>query len=71
MTESSKWRTRIEIAEHFHISIRSVTNLTRRRVLPYVKIGKIVRFDVSACERALAGFECKSATTVKGARETQ
>lgn len=52
-----RWRDRKGIAEHFGISERSVGNLMRRRLLPYVKLGRIVRFDLGACETAVKAFE--------------
>jgi hypothetical protein len=32
----------------------------RRRVLPYVKVGRIVRFDLEACDRAMRAFQIRS-----------
>ncbi len=29
----------------------------KRRILPYIKIGRLVRFQVENCDRALAAFE--------------
>jgi len=57
---SGRWRDRRGIAEYFGLSERSVSNLMRRRVLPFVKIGRIVRFDLAACETAFKVFETRS-----------
>lgn len=57
---SARWRDRKGIARHFGISERSVGNLMRRRFLPYVKLGRIVRFDLNACESAVKAFERQS-----------
>jgi hypothetical protein len=45
------WRTKQQTADHFTCSCRSVGNLMRRRTLPFVKLGNLVRFD-------LAGMLC-------------
>jgi excisionase family DNA binding protein len=55
-----QWLTKAEIADHIGVSKRSVTKLMRRRVLPYVKVGRIVRFDLEACDRAMMGFQVRS-----------
>lgn len=57
---ASQWRDRKGIAAHFAISERHVTNLQRRRILPYVRLGRAVRFDVHACDQALKALEIKS-----------
>jgi len=51
------WVTREDIARHFSISLRTVANFQKRRVLPFVKIGGLVRFNVKRCEEALTKFE--------------
>jgi hypothetical protein len=58
-TNEQVWKTREAIAAHFGLSLRYVADLQRRRILPYVKIGRMVRFDVRECERALKRFEVK------------
>ena len=32
-------------AVHFQVDVRTVENWMSRRMIPYIKIGKIVRFD--------------------------
>ena len=56
----NRWLTKADLALHYSISLRTVTNLMRRRVLPYVKIGQVVRFDTLACEQAMRKFEVVS-----------
>jgi len=51
------WMTRETIAQHFACSLRTVANLQKRRVLPYVKIGRLVRFNKKRCEEALIKYE--------------
>jgi len=59
-TMPNRWLTKAALAQHYCISLRTVTNLMRRRVLPYVKIGQVVRFDVAACELAMKKYEVVS-----------
>ena len=54
---------RDEIAARYSVSLRTITNWEQRRILPYIKIGRLVRFDTERCDRALATFEIKSAHT--------
>ena len=51
------WKTETEIAEHFGIAKRSVRNLRKRRILPVTIIGRIVRYDLAACEEAWRKFQ--------------
>jgi excisionase family DNA binding protein len=60
--DNGKWRTREQIAEHFSVSVRTVANLQRRRVLPFCKVGRLVRFNLDDCEKALLKFQVRSVT---------
>lgn len=62
------WRDKAGIAAHFGVSVRHVTNLQRRRVLPYVKLGRNVRFDVRACEEAAKAMEIRAASSASNLR---
>ncbi len=53
-----KFTTRKGIAERYHISLGSVKALMRRRILPYVKIGRIVRFELEKCDATMRGSNC-------------
>lgn len=59
-----KLLNRDEIAARYSVSLRTITNWEQRRILPYIKIGRLVRFDTERCDRALAAFEISSAHTV-------
>ena len=50
------WKTKKEIATHFSCHVRTITNFMRRRILPYTKIGRFVRFDQDACDQAMTRF---------------
>ena len=54
------WKTKREIASHFQCNIRTISKLMKRRILPYVKIGRVVRFDVVECDQALEKYKFKS-----------
>jgi len=47
-----------EIPSHFGCSVRHIGNFKKK--LPYVKLGRIVRFNVANCEKAIKAFEVKS-----------
>ncbi len=53
-----KFTNRKGIAERYQISLGSVKALMRRRILPYVKIGRIVRFELEECDAAMRGSNC-------------
>lgn len=48
------------LAARYSCTPRTINNLMRKGVLPYVKIGSLVRFDPADCDRALAAFRVKS-----------
>jgi excisionase family DNA binding protein len=54
------WKTKREIASHLKCNIRTVTKLMKRRILPFVKIGRIVRLDLDECDRAMEKYKSKS-----------
>jgi excisionase family DNA binding protein len=47
------------LAERYRVSARTIQNWTARKVLPSLKIGRAVRYNVAACDKALARFERK------------
>lgn len=63
----SRWTDRRGIAAHFQVSERTISNLVNRRILPVIKLRRIVRFDIAACEAAVKAFELRSVVS----RETQ
>lgn len=50
---TKQWKTKTQIARHFHFCYRTVGNLMRLRLLPFVKLGNVVRFDLLECERIM------------------
>lgn len=56
----SRWRDKQGIVIHIGVSIRHITELQKRRILPFVKAGRSVRFDIHAVDRALKALETQS-----------
>jgi hypothetical protein len=59
-TMEAAWFTKTQIAARYQISTRSVTNLMRHRILPFVKIGRLLRFNPTDCDVAFARFQRSS-----------
>jgi hypothetical protein len=59
--ESSLFTNTRGLAERYQVSARCIQNWVARKVLPVLKIGRAVRFNIAACDRALAKFERKAA----------
>jgi hypothetical protein len=45
--------TEKELAEELRISLRGLINLRNRRLLPHLRIGRLIRYDRAAVEKAL------------------
>jgi excisionase family DNA binding protein len=50
-----------ELAETLRVSERSIRNWQERRIIPFVKIGRVVLFDIEKVMSALERFERKAA----------
>ena len=48
-----------EQAEQLRCSIRHLINLRNKRLIPYIKLGKSVRYDPNAVQRALEKLTVK------------
>lgn len=57
---NSPWRTRAEMADHYRCHIKTITNLMRRRILPFVKIGRLVRLNIAECDLAMEKYKRRS-----------
>ena len=55
-----QWLNKAEIAKYYGCSLRHVHNLMSSRILPYVKIGRFVRFDLAACDSSMKQYQTKS-----------
>ena len=57
---TSDYTDRNGIANHLKVSPRHIQNLQRRRIIPYNKLGRCIRFRISEVEAALKACEVKS-----------
>jgi hypothetical protein len=55
----AQWSNKAELARHYRCSIRHINSLMNRRVLPFLKIGRFVRFDLAACDRAMSRYQTR------------
>ena len=52
----SGWVTKPVIARHCSLSLRSIDNAVARRMIPFAKFGKAIRFRIADVDRALERF---------------
>ncbi len=45
--------TKTELAAMLRCSVRTISNLMRRKTLPFTKVGRLTRFNPADCLRAL------------------
>ena len=57
--DTTDWRNKGEIARHYCCSVRHINSLMNRRVLPFLKLGRFVRFDIAACDRAMSRYQTR------------
>jgi hypothetical protein len=60
----SPWRDKQGIADYYRVSIRTINEWMRRKVIPFQKVDRTVRFNIHHCDTALMLFQVKS-TLVK------
>jgi len=48
------------MAEHYRCHVKTITNLMRRRILPFLKIRRLVRLNVVECDRAMEKYTRRS-----------
>ncbi len=54
------WVTKRQLASRFQCCPRTINNLMTRRILPYRRLGRILRFDPGECDKAMDAFKVKS-----------
>lgn len=59
---SNRLLTQTDLAEELQVSSRLIRTWTRRRILPCIRIGRVVRYDLEKCRKALEAFETKTIT---------
>lgn len=57
MTALRKYRTASEIAQEFGFAVSTIYSLQRRGIIPGIKIGRSVRFDVDRLVEALGSSQ--------------
>ncbi len=50
-----------QLAEALHVSDRCIRNWRERRVIPFIKVGRVVLFDMEKVMSSLERFERKAA----------
>jgi hypothetical protein len=48
------------VAGRYQVSVRTITKWMRQRVIPFIRIGHVIRYDAAACDAALKAREIKS-----------
>jgi excisionase family DNA binding protein len=61
-----EYLTSTEVADLLRVSLRTVVNLRRRRVIPHLKIGRLVRFSREQVELALRSYTVTQVQTHVG-----
>jgi hypothetical protein len=56
------------IAREIKVSPRTIDNYMALRIIPFFRIGRVVRFDVARVKAALARFEVREAGYRRGGR---
>lgn len=51
--------TRKQLAELQGVSVETVRNWEREKIIPFIKVGNVIRFDLEKVEKALEKFERK------------
>ena len=54
---ATQWLNKAEIAHHYRCSVRHINKLMGRRILPFLKMGRFVRFDPAACDQAMKRYQ--------------
>ena len=59
---------RVKIARRYGVCQRTIQNMAARRILPFYKWGRCVRFKISECDAALERFK-RDAVSMKGVNQ--
>jgi len=63
-SDTKEYLTSEQLAEMLGVSLRTVVNMRRRRQIPYVQLGHVIRYRRAAVEAALQSFTVKEITFV-------
>lgn len=51
--------TKVELAETLNVSVRTIDNWMASRTLPYIKVNRLVRFNIDEVLKAFTIFEVR------------
>lgn len=68
MTIATRPYSKIQLAKHYGVSRSTIERWMHDKVIPYVKIGGTIRFNLAEVERALAVFRVASKFDVPSAK---
>lgn len=57
--------TNKELAEKYQISLRTVSNWKRRKIIPHLRVGNVVRFDKDEVSKALERLTIRARTETR------
>ena len=66
-----EYLTSREVETWLGVSLRTIVNLRRRRILPYLQLGRVVRFRRSDVESALKHYTVEGLGTRRGEQPGQ
>jgi excisionase family DNA binding protein len=55
------WQNKKQLADYYGCSTRTIENLMRGGVLPFVRIRRFIRFNVIECDRVMEKYKQRSA----------
>lgn len=50
------WVRKLDLAKYLSLSVRTIDNLMRQKKIPFVRLGRSVRFRIADVNRALERF---------------
>ena len=51
---TSEWLTINEVAQRYRVSVRCIRNWMAQGIIPFLRIGRVLRFNPVACDAALS-----------------
>lgn len=51
-----KWATKKKLAKHYGVCPRTIGNWLQLDLLVFFKIGRVLRFDIAACDASLKQY---------------